>query len=130
MCMWWFFQVLNNVYKILAHYLLYRLKRQVQSGLYIAFYHLLMIPTLLCYVRCVVADAGEAVQYKLISKDDAERQVNNPNQPPIEDDREILTVDTNRYCGICQQPKPERAHHCSECNTYSKFISLFSVGVF
>lgn len=77
-----------------------------------------MIPTVICYIRCVIADPGEAVKYKLISKDDVERLAL-PTVPPDEnEDREVIIVDTNRYCGVCQQPKPERAHHCSECNTY------------
>lgn len=64
-------------------------------------------------MRCVIGDAGETARYRLVLKDD----VGGVETLIDEDEREQVVVDTDRYCGVCQQPKPERAHHCSECNT-------------
>lgn len=100
-----------------AHYLLYRLKRRLQSGLYIAFFHILFLPTIFCYIRCVVNDAGEAIKYKLLPPNDSQ-----DHDEHVEDDRKVKHVSSNRFCGICQQPKPERCHHCSECNTYCLIV--------
>ena len=107
------FQYLFSVF-ILAHYLLYRLKRNTQSGLYIAFFHLLFIPTIICWIKCIMSDPGEAIKYKIRHEGDVEAVVENPD-----DDRPVKYVTTDRYCGVCKQPKPERTHHCSECNTYT-----------
>jgi palmitoyltransferase len=103
----------------IARYLLYTLERRAQSGLYIAFYHLLLVLVLYCYFRCIFEDPGEAARYKLLNSSDTFQGASSDN-----DERRAKYVTTGRFCGVCQQPKPERAHHCSECDAYRLSVTL------
>lgn len=90
-----------------SHYLIYVVHQKTKSALYLAFFHILFFLTTFSFTRSMSRDPGDTRKLKM--------HVPGAFQGPLEADSVALDLSTTRYCGICQQYKPARCHHCSDC---------------
>ena len=90
-----------------SHYLIYVVDQRTKSALYLAFFHILFLPTTFSFSRSVFGDPGDTRKLKM--------HIPGAVQGPLQEDSVPLDPDSTRYCGVCQQYKPPRTHHCSDC---------------
>ena len=86
-----------------AHYLIYVVDQRTKSALYLAFFHILFFLTTFSFTRSVFRDPGDTRKLKMHLRGSS-----------VEESVE-LDPSTTRFCGICQQYKPARCHHCTDC---------------
>ena len=88
------------------HFLIYVVDQRVKAALYLAFYHILLLLTVISFTNATFLDPGDTRKVAMHMP-----QTVGPRQP------ESIELDpfTTSYCTFCQQYKPARTHHCSEC---------------
>ena len=88
------------------HYLIYVVDQRAKAALYLAFYHILLLFTVVSFTVATFLDPGDTRKVAMHMP-----QTVGPRLPgSIE-----LDQFTASYCTFCQQYKPARAHHCSDC---------------
>jgi hypothetical protein len=88
------------------YYLIYIVDQRTKAALYLAFYHILFLLTIISFTQATFREPGDTRKVAMLLP-----QTVGPRLP------ESIELDpfTTSYCSLCQQYKPARTHHCSDC---------------
>lgn len=98
---------------VFIHYHLLTLNSPLQFGIHLIVTYTLTFLAFCSLIVCVARDPGPVPDPKQAAHEpDDEMSLEDALMaPPPEDDYML----PGRWCRICWAPKPERAHHCSQC---------------
>lgn len=91
----------------------------ISSVLYLVLFNLLIFVFMTSFLVTTFRDPGSPLRYRLERAHSSDQLVGwREDSPRANQSSRVYVLPTSecdRFCGICNTPKPERCHHCSVC---------------